>query len=128
MRNAAWQDHEEHIAKTIPGAQKTVASGAKYEKCDVVRHDPVGDGYWGFLIECKSTAQVGFRVTRKLLEDTRQYTLERASDLREAQAIRLIGGKGEKTHDCVLLNLNDFAELLTEFDEMRAALLIEYGG
>lgn len=111
--------HESEVAAILPRGNKTIASGAKYEKSDVVRL-----GSWGFLIECKSTQGIGFRITKGLWKLARKRAYDRSIDLRPALAVRFYGPT--KTidttpviHDLVTLDLEDFIELINEIDSLK---------
>jgi hypothetical protein len=120
--NTLDQRHEREIAETLPGAKQTIASGAKYEKSDVVRIDK-----WGFLVECKCTQSLGFRVTRGLWKLARNRAYDRSVDLRPCLAIRFYGPTKliETTKveaDLAVLDWEDFIEMVTLIDEQKAEL------
>lgn len=115
-----FERHEAEVAGLLPRGRKTIASGSKYEKSDVVRL-----GAWGLLVECKSTQSAGFRVTRSLWKLARDRAYNRSVDLRPALAIRFYGPTKtiETTkviHDLVIIDLEDFTELIHEIDALRA--------
>lgn len=120
--NTLDQRHEREIAETLPRGKQTIASGAKYEKSDVVRL-----GKWGFLVECKCTQSIGFRITKGLWKLARNRAYDRSMDLRPCLAIRFYGPTKliESTKvetDLAVLDWEDFIEMVTMIDDQKAEI------
>lgn len=107
--------HEAEVAQILKG-QTTISSGNKYEKADVQVLD---EGYWKFLVECKCTQKLGYRLTRSVWENVREQTYSRSDEMRPVMAIRFYDQDSQVNRasveiDLAVLDLNDFSELLDE--------------
>ena len=121
--------HERELAGLVPGGELTIASGAKHEKRDVQsRRSGSGEepDWWRFLYEAKCTQKKGYRVTAELWKEIEKDVLERSVEMRPALALRFYGeskhsiGSTPVLADLVLVDLNDFVELLEELRHLKS--------
>jgi hypothetical protein len=112
---------ERHLADLIPHAETTPASGSRRESHDVQTRP--NDTRWRFRYEAKQTqaASISFKLSawQQLVNDT----YSRGSEERPAWAIRF-DGKAEGIdvpvlQDLIVVDLNDWVELLEELEKLR---------
>lgn len=111
-----FEIHEEWVAENLD-AQKTVASGAKHEKSDVVRHRPLGDGY-SLLVEAKCTQSASYSVSEKYWRELEERCFNWDADLSPVLAIRFYdkttkaNGQTEVKRDLMVIDAELFFQLL----------------
>lgn len=114
------QRHEREFAEVIPGGETVIGSGSKLEKHDVSTSRY--NGAWQFRYELKCTQQKGYRLTYKDWRDLVEYVYQNSSDMRPAWGIRYYNEDEKKLADLVVVDLNDWVELLDELTELREQL------
>lgn len=118
--------HEREIADILPGAERTLASGAKLDKHDIRTLDTATSRHWQFRYELKCTQKKSYSFKQAEWKDLVEYVYRNSSDMRPAWAVRFYEDV-EKSRavdvpvkaDLVVVDINDWVELLTELDELR---------
>lgn len=126
------QRHEKDVEDIWPESERTIASGAKYEKGDLKTAEVENIS---FVVECKCTQKVSYSITEKVWNEVKEHAQNRSWTARPALAIRLYGSTEEETEwggvrmntpealpikqDLVVLDLNDFLEFYEEYLELK---------
>ena len=125
------QRQERELEQEWPEAKRTIGSGAKWEKADLQTQEIQG---MEFMIECKSTQSSSFSITKSIWNTVKSHAQNKSWLSRPILAIRLYGptiemtewGERENTPetlpvelDLVVLDKNDFLELLEEFFRLK---------
>lgn len=119
--------HEEEFAQVIPGGDRTIASGAKYDKHDVKTEKTEENAYWRFRYELKYTQSKSYRFILEDWQAIQQYVALQGADERPAWAMRFYGptkARASETQvlaDLVVVSLEDWVELLEELERLRRA-------
>lgn len=126
MNDSLSQRHEREVAEVIPGGRQVLASGALLDKHDVSTSTK---GSWKFRYELKCTQQKGYRLTVKDWQELVEYVYGQSAEERPAWAIRYYdpesvaarpSDRASVIADLVVVDLNDWCELLAELETLRA--------
>lgn len=103
-----WEQHE-HYIQSVLGLEATISSGSKYhDPGDAVDYDR--ESVFPLVADCKYTERKSFSVSRQALVQWEKRAGEMGK--RFIMPVRMQPLHTEP-HDCVVLSLHDFAELLT---------------
>jgi hypothetical protein len=123
--------HENDLEEIWPEAEKTIASGAKFEKGDLKTTETQGISW---VVECKCTQNSSYSITEKVWSEVHNHAQNRSYTARPALAIRLYDKTEEETPwgtrsntpetlpiklDLVVLELNDFIEFYEDYLRLK---------
>lgn len=118
--------HEREIAKILPGAERTIASGAKLDKHDVRTLKTDSSRFWQFRYELKCTQKKSYSFKEAEWKELVEYVYRNSSDMRPAWAVRFYEDIDKSRAvdvpvkaDLVVVDVNDWVELLEELEELR---------
>lgn len=123
IRHKLFNRHEKEFAEIIPGGDRTLASGAKLEKHDVFTKKNATNDHWRFRYELKYTQNQSYSFKLKEWNELKEYVALRGE--RPSWAIRFYGPSTDRVEntevlaDMVLVDLNDWVELLEELEKLR---------
>ena len=123
IRHRLYNRHEKEFAALIPGGERTIASGSKLEKHDVFTAKNESNDHWRFRYELKYTQKASYSFKLKEWQDLKEYVALRGE--RPSWAIRFYGPEMDRTEnvevlaDMVLVDLNDWVEILEELERLR---------
>lgn len=110
MPERYWQRHEREVAALL-GGQMIPRSGAGAEKLDV-RVSSDENGWFSWLVSCKSTTSRGVRITDQMLEEAEVQASLLGPHARPMLAVRLYDPTGRRVrYDWVGLRIDDWAEV-----------------
>ena len=125
------QRQERELEEQWPLAQRTLASGAKWEKGDLRTQEVYNIE---FAVECKSTLSSSYSISKKVWETIKGHAQNRSWLARPILAVRLYGPKLEKTSwgerentpetlpvvlDLVVMEKDDWLEFYEEFLKLK---------
>jgi Holliday junction resolvase len=126
------QRHERELEEQWPEARRTIASGAKFEKGDLVTAEIYNVE---FAVECKSTQNSSYGISKKVWGTIREHAQNRSWLARPILAVRLYGptleatswgGERENTPetvpvelDLVVMEKDDWLEFYEEFLRLK---------
>lgn len=128
LNEKLFERHEREFAELVPGGTQTVASGAKLEKHDVRTTQSKWLRWWFFRYELKSTQKKSYSLKLQAWKDLVEYVTSRSAEERPVWAIRFYGESVDRTSDTpvladlVVLDLNDYVELIEELASLRERL------
>ena len=115
--------HEAHLSEVVPGGARVAGSGSKRESHDVSTRS-LTESWWLFRYEAKCTQKKSYSFKeaewRRLVEDV----YSRDAHERPAWAVRFYGEGGEDApvlKDLIVVDLNDWVELLEELETLRGS-------
>lgn len=123
IRHKLFNRHEKEFAQIIPGGQRTIASGAKLEKHDVFTEKNAVNDHWRFRYELKYTQNKSYSFKIEDWKQLKEYCALRGE--RPSWAIRFYGPELDRVEnvevvaDMVLVDLNDWVEILEELENLR---------
>ena len=118
--------HELDLARILPGAHRVAGSGSKRESHDVETLVTENNEWWRFRYEAKCTQKKSYSFKEAEWKDLVEDVYSRSSQERPAWAIRFYGeeaspgmGQVPVLQDLVVVDLNDWCELLVELESLR---------
>lgn len=115
--------HERHLADILPGGSRISGSGSKRKSHDVETKSEV-ESWWLFRYECKCTQNKSYSFKRTEWEELVDHVYSSDAHERPAWAVRFYGpGEPDEApvlKDMVVVDLNDWVELLEELESLRA--------
>lgn len=116
MSEKYWERHEREVAEAI-GGEVVAQSGAGPDKLDAKA--PRG-GWWRWRASCKATTRKSVSVTRAICKELEDSVAFSSAEERPLLALRLYSDNGRYVlHDLVAMTMDDFVELMEEFDRLR---------
>lgn len=114
--------HESDLASVLPSSERTSASGSRRESHDVQGIVTETNRWWRFRYEAKCTQRKSYSFKRSEWLQLVNDTYVRSAEERPAWAIRFYG-EGEASapvlNDLIVVDLNDWVELLVELEKLR---------
>lgn len=126
MDESLFNRHERELAEILPGVERTIASGAKLDKHDIRTLNTDSSRFWQFRYELKCTQKKSYSFKQSEWKELVEYVYRNSSDMRPAWAVRFYEDV-EKARavdvpvkaDLVVVDVNDWVELLEELEELR---------
>ena len=125
------QRHEEELESQWPEANRTIGSGAKWEKGDLRTQEIYNVE---FAVECKSTQDASYSISKKVWNTIKSHAQNRSWLARPILAVRLYGPTIEQTEwgerentpetlpvdlDLVVMEKDDWLEFLDEYYRLK---------